>query len=55
MVEGNIYDQAGIQSVAKLPSKEQLLAQLCSVLNGNIRGLAVALNAIAEKSEQEIA
>ena len=55
MVEGNIYDQAGIQAIAKLPSKEQLLARLCSVLNGNIRGLAVALNAIAEKSEQEIA
>ena len=50
MVEGKIYDQAGIQAIAKLPSKEQLLAQLCSVLNGNIRGLAVALNAIAEKS-----
>ena len=55
MVEGNIYDQAGIKAIAKLPSKEQLLTQLLSVLNGNIRGLAVALNAIAEKSEQEIA
>ena len=33
----------------KLPSREQLLAQLCSVLNGNIRGLACALNAIAEQ------
>ena len=48
MVEGN-------EAIAKLPSKDQLLAQLCSVLNGNIRGLAVALNAIAEKGEQEIA
>ena len=55
MVEGRIFDKAGIEAIAKLPSKDQLLAQLCSVLNGNIRGLAVALNAIAEKGEQEIA
>ena len=55
MVEGKIFDKAGIEAIAKLPSKDQLLAQLCSVLNGNIRGLAVALNAIAEKGEQEIA
>ena len=48
-VEGKILDQAGLQNLAKLPSKEQLLTQLLSVLNGNIRGLAVALNAIAEK------
>ena len=55
MVEGKIFDKAGIEAIAKLPSKDQLRAQLCSVLNGNIRGLAVALNAIAEKGEQEIA
>lgn len=52
VVEGKVMDTAGIQAVAKLPNKEQLLGQLLSVLNGNIRGLAVALNAIAEKNEQ---
>ena len=53
--KANFNLKAGIEAIAKLPSKDQLLAQLCSVLNGNIRGLAVALNAIAEKGEQEIA
>ncbi len=52
-VEGKILDKAGVESLAKLPSKEQLLTQLLSVLNGNIRGLAVALNAIAEKKQGE--
>lgn len=48
--EGKILDVAGVEYLAKLPNREQLLTQLLSVLNGNIRGLAVALNAIAEKN-----
>lgn len=53
-VEGKILDKAGVEQLAKLPSREQLLTQLLSVLNGNIRGLAVALNAIAEKNNEEV-
>ncbi len=52
-VEGKVLDVAGVIALAKLPSKEQLLVQLLSVLNGNIRGLAVALNAIAEKENEK--
>ena len=48
-----MLDAAGITALGKLPSKEQLGAQLLSVLTGNIRGLAVALNAIAEKQTEE--
>lgn len=49
-MEGKVLDEAGVKVLATLPSREQLLVQLLSVLNGNIRGLAVALNAIAEKN-----
>ena len=42
-----------VNALAKLPSKEGLLSMLCSALQGNIRGLAVALNAIAEKAEEQ--
>lgn len=53
-----------IKDLAKLPPKEVLVAQvlgglnapiqgLANVLTGNLRGLAVVLNAIAEKKEQE--
>ena len=60
VVEGKIIDVNGIIALAELPPREVLIAKvlggfnapisgLVTVLNGNIRGLAVALNAIAEK------
>lgn len=59
-VEGKVLDPQGVEALAKLPSKEVLVAQvlcalnspisgLANVLNANIRGLAIVLNAIAEK------
>lgn len=59
-VEGKIISDKEVQALAELPSREVLVAQvlgtmiapvtgLATVLNANIRGLAVALNAIAEK------
>ena len=49
-VDGGYIDAAKVGELGKLPNREQLLTQLLSVLTGNIRGLAVALNAIAEKN-----
>ncbi|MCX8129111.1 MAG: 50S ribosomal protein L10 [Clostridia bacterium] len=60
VVEGKIIDLKGIEALAELPPREVLIAKvlggfnapisgLVNVLNGNIRGLVVALNAIAEK------
>lgn len=48
-VNGEVINAAKVTELGKLPSKDQLVAQLLSVLTGNVRGLAVALNAIAEK------
>lgn len=59
-VEGGVLDSKRVEALAKLPSREELIAKtlgslnapiygLVTVLNGNIRGLAVVLNAIAEK------
>ncbi len=59
-VEGRALDVDGVKQLSKLPSREVLVAQVLgglnapitgfvNVLNGNIRGLVVALNAIAEK------
>lgn len=59
--EGKILDADGVNALAKLPSREELVAMtlrglnapisgFANVLNGNLRGLVVALNAIAEKS-----
>ena len=59
-IDGGAVDAKSIDALAKLPSKEVLLAQVlgglngpiqgfANVLNGTMRGLVVALNAIAEK------
>ncbi len=54
-MDGEVMDAEKVIAVGKLPSKDQLIGQLLSVLTGNLRGMAVALNAIAEKKEQESA
>lgn len=59
-VEGGVLDAKGVEALAKLPGREELVAMtlrglnapitgFVNVLNGNIRGLVVALNAIKEK------
>ena len=49
-MDGEVIGADKVDELAKLPSKEGLLSMLLSVLNGPIRGLAVGLNAIVEKS-----
>jgi large subunit ribosomal protein L10 len=60
VVEGEVIDINGVKALADLPSKEVLISRtLCgllapisgfvNVLNANVRGLVVALNAIAEQ------
>lgn len=51
MFDGKYADAATVDAMSKVPSKEVLLAMLVSVLSAPMRGLAVALNAIAEKAE----
>lgn len=50
-VDGKVLNEAEVTELSKLPNKEGLVSMLLSVLTGNLRGLAVALNAIAEKEE----
>ncbi len=49
MVEKEYADEATVKALASIPGKQALLAMLCNVLQSPIKGLAVALNAIAEK------
>jgi len=64
IVDGKIIDIEGIKNLAKLPSREVLIAQtlggfnapiqgFTNVLNGTIQSLAFALNAIVEKEKAE--
>jgi large subunit ribosomal protein L10 len=64
VVEGKFIDVEVVKEIASLPSREELVAKamgalsgplygIVNVLNANIRGLAVALNAIVEKKQAE--
>ena len=63
MVEGKVIDVDGIKALAELPSREVLIAKVLggfnapisgfvTVLNANLKGLVVALNAIAEQKTE---
>lgn len=54
-VDGGVIDAAKVAELGNLPNRDALLSMLCSALQGNIRGLAVALNAIAEKNGEPAA
>jgi large subunit ribosomal protein L10 len=45
-----VVDQDAIKALAAIPSREVLVAKLLSMLTAPVRGLAVALNEIAKKS-----
>jgi large subunit ribosomal protein L10 len=51
VVEGRVVDQAQMQALAALPSREGLLSMLLSVLQAPVRNLALAVKAVAEKNE----
>jgi len=63
-IDGNVIDSNEVIRLSKLPSREVLVAQalgglnapiqgFANVLNGTLKGLVVALNAIAEKKNAE--
>lgn len=63
VVEGKVIDVNTVKELANLPSKEELIAKMLgslnapitgfvNVLNGNLRGLVVALDAIKEQKEK---
>ena len=50
IVEGKKFDENGIKSLASIPEKPVLLAQLLGLLTSPMRSLAVALSEVAKKS-----
>ena len=49
VIDGKVVSAEEIITLAKLPSRETLIAQLAGALLGNISKLAVALNAVSEQ------
>ena len=54
-VEGEVYDQAGVVALSKIPSKDTLLAQLVGSLQGPLQKLAATVKAVADKKSEEAA
>lgn len=49
VVEGKKFDENGIKSLANIPEKPVLLAQLLGLLTSPMRSLAVAVSEVAKK------
>ena len=49
IVEGTIYDAAGIKSIASIPSREELISKLLGSLQSPITNFARVMNQLAEK------
>ena len=54
-VEGEVYDQAGVTALSKIPSKEVLLAQLLGSLQSPLQKFAATVQAVADKKSEEAA
>ena len=51
VIDGKVVSAEELITLAKLPSRETLIAQLAGALLGNISKLAVALNEVAKQKE----
>lgn len=51
LYNGKAIDENEVKTLASIPGKEQLVAQLLYILNAPVSGLARAFKAIAEKKE----
>ena len=49
IVEGTVYDAAGITNVSKIPSREELLSKLLGSIQSPIANCARVMNQLAEK------
>jgi large subunit ribosomal protein L10 len=49
---GRVLDKAGVQALASIPSREELLAKLLGVMKAPVSGFAVALGALAKQREE---
>lgn len=49
---GKVLDKAGVQALASIPSREELLSKLLYVMKAPVTGFAVCLGALAKQREE---
>ncbi len=52
-ISGKLLDKAGVQALANIPSRDELLAKLLGVMQAPVTGFACTLAALAKKREAE--
>jgi large subunit ribosomal protein L10 len=52
---GKVLDKAGVQALASVPSREELLSKLLYVMKAPVTGFAVCLSALAKQREEATA
>jgi len=52
---GKVLDKAGVQSLASIPSREELLSKLLGIMQAPVTGFACALAALAKQREPAVA
>ncbi|MBD3792825.1 MAG: 50S ribosomal protein L10 [Campylobacterales bacterium] len=53
LIESKVADVATITAMAKLPGREELLGMLLNVWNGPARSMAIGIQALATKRQEE--
>jgi len=51
---GELLDKAGLQALASIPGRNELLAQLLGIMQAPVSGFACALAALAKQREEEV-
>ena len=52
---GKVLDKAGVQALASVPSREELLSKLLYVMQAPVAGFVRALDALAKQREEAVA
>ncbi|MBU1664023.1 MAG: 50S ribosomal protein L10, partial [Gammaproteobacteria bacterium] len=50
---GKLLDVSGVQALASIPSREELLGKLLGVMQAPVSGFAAVMAALAKKREEE--
>ena len=51
---GELLDKAGVQALAAIPSRDELLSQLLGIMQAPVSGFACALAALAKQREEVV-
>ena len=54
-IGNEVYDEAGVNALSKIPSREILLSQLVGSLQGPMQKLAATIQAVIDSKSEEVA